>query len=1053
MVVPARFGASGWVAFAFCVLLTLTHVRAQVFTEIAEQIDAFSGATIDTSELQLVEKLTRGNTRGVSEKERFGAAVAVDGDTMVVGMPHEENARNIRGAVYVYGRDVPGDRTSTWNLLQILEAPDGVEGDYFAGSLDIDGDTLVVGASYDGQEEVTVDTGTTIENVFGSVYVFTRSIPGDAASLFSFFANIPNPLRFDSDNFGNDVAVDGDLIVIGAPGKQVTDDGTQVPSNLSGNDPTDDIGAVYVYARRTADDPTSQFMLLDRLEVADRVNYAGAMFGTKVAIDGDTIVASIANDVYNAAIERCVLAYLFVRTNPGEVHSRWEYKTYLGLDSCPTVDDGNGGSRYDHLGHVKPIAIDRDTVVVGAPNHWAETADGSGGTAVRNSAGMAYVFTRDTAGDANSMWSHGLNLRSEIVYEDNDAGKEKFDGNNTNDYFGDSVAIDGEYIVVGAPYKDAHETWLSGSTASNTSDVDQGAVYVFHRSSTTDLTAFILTARFHVVDTDEEEYFGTAVAIDGDVVVVGGDNDIGENLGAVYVFALPYVADEIEVDDTDANAGTPSHPSGPVNNTNATGPAGPSPKGKKSFSQNIELMLSTIISAMIAAPITVLAICAFFFKPWLRRKLLEAGWKNLADTIVPDWKYDVRLIKVEMDKLKDHIAEQSFPRLTNVKPIIRADELKLPPVKDGDVGDSFKIGNPAVGTMTTAVFKGQTVAVNSMFPGGMAVGVPSKVSGAIKKEVATLATLNHPNLRMVKGAVPEKGVVVMEHCKGGSVKEKLLDEEGGGMDKYKTTSVALGAANGLAYLEREGIVHGDMSVDSLHLDENGSAKLGDFGFQQTKKNIEKATSSRSWFGSSTKNLATVAAAKEESPETPGPVNESFDGVDRSFDWSTPINTSLSSWEMFWRGSVWVSNRILPTGPGAVTEGSDDKDPEAEAEKAAWMAPELLKKGKKAKKTPASDVYALGMTLWQLYERRKPYGDATAYEIKVRVLSGERPEFKSSSVPFKIKGIVECCLKEKAKARPAATEVSFMIQEASKEMKQPTRVIDKGVVKHEQRFKA
>ena len=117
-----------------------------------------------------------------------------------------------------------------------------------------------------------------------------------------------------------------------------------------------------------------------------------------------------------------------------------------------------------------------------------------------------------------------------------------------------------------------------------------------------------------------------------------------------------------------------------------------------------------------------------------------------------------------------------------------------------------------------------------------------------------------------------------------------------------------------------------------------------------------------------------------------------------------------------------------------------------------MAPELLKKGKKAKKTPASDVYALGMTLWQLYERRKPYGDATAYEIKVRVLGGERPEFKSNSVPFKIKGIVECCLKEKAKARPAATEVSFMIQEAAKEMKKPaTKLVDKGIVKHEKKF--
>jgi hypothetical protein len=56
------------------------------------------------------------------------------------------------------------------------------------------------------------------------------------------------------------------------------------------------------------------------------------------------------------------------------------------------------------------------------------------------------------------------------------------------------------------------------------------------------------------------------------------------------------------------------------------------------------------------------------------------------------------------------------------------------------------------------------------------------------------------------------------------------------------------------------------------------------------------------------------------------------------------------------------------------------------------------------------------------------------------------------VPFKIKGIVECCLKEKAKARPAATEVSFMIQEAAKEMKKPaTKLVDKGIVKHEKKF--
>ena len=385
--------------------------------------------------------------------------------------------------------------------------------------------------------------------------------------------------------------------------------------------------------------------------------------------------------------------------------------------------------------------------------------------------------------------------------------------------------------------------------------------------------------------------------------------------------------------------------------------------------------------------------------------------------------------------------EHSYPRLTNVRSVIRADELKLPPVSGtalgisqiqalfylsagdclsihrpiqdvdhfsftiagADVSDSYKIGKPAVGTMTTGVFQGKTVAVNSMFPGGLAIGVPSKVSGSLKKEVATLATLNHPNLRLVKGAVPEKGVVVLEHCAGGSVKEKLLDEEGGGMDAFKTTAVALGAANGLAYLEREKIVHGDVTVDSIHLDANGDAKLGDFGFQQTKKNIERETSKKSFFGFGSSK---AASAKSVSA---GAVVESF-GV--SFDDDTTDTTD--SWTTFWRNSAWRGRRVAPSlgaGPGPVCEKTD-KDPEEEAEKAAWMAPELLKKGKKAKKTPASDVYALGITLWQLYERRKPYGDCSAYEIKIRVLQGERPEFRSSSVPFKIKGIVECCLKEK-----------------------------------------
>jgi serine/threonine protein kinase len=373
------------------------------------------------------------------------------------------------------------------------------------------------------------------------------------------------------------------------------------------------------------------------------------------------------------------------------------------------------------------------------------------------------------------------------------------------------------------------------------------------------------------------------------------------------------------------------------------------------------------------------------------------------------------------------------------------------------------------------------------------------------------------------------------------------------MSAYDITAVAVGAAHGLAYLEREKIVHGDFSADSIHLDEKGAAKIGDFGFQDTKKNIEKANASSFWFAKravANQNQVTpeptnpaelssdpradaaatsiqaahrgavarktVAVMRDPAAQAAattiqaahrgaqarkdvakmrdggggdggGPVSESFvssgygardadrvhsNGRSRRMhanareaqDATETLSEGEGERNLFEAavaGAVrWAGfglGRVAPAAAasnraGAVCEGKEAKNEEEEAEKAAWMAPELLKKGKKAKKTPASDVYALGMTLWQLYERRKPYGDATAYEIKVRVLGGERPEFKSSSVPFKIKGIVECCLKEKPKARPAATEVSFMIQEAAKEMKKPaTKLVDKGIVKHEKKF--
>jgi hypothetical protein len=57
----------------------------------------------------------------------------------------------------------------------------------------------------------------------------------------------------------------------------------------------------------------------------------------------------------------------------------------------------------------------------------------------------------------------------------------------TNDFFGTSVAVSGETVVVGAYYEDSNQTTIiNGNTASaDNSAADAGAAYVFTRSGTT----------------------------------------------------------------------------------------------------------------------------------------------------------------------------------------------------------------------------------------------------------------------------------------------------------------------------------------------------------------------------------------------------------------------------------------------------------------------------------------------------------------------------------------------------------------------------------------
>jgi hypothetical protein len=79
----------------------------------------------------------------VSDGDRFGGSVALDGDTAVVGAIWDDDQGDDSGAAYVFIRAGGG-----WTQQAKLLPGDGAAGDLF-GVVALDGDTALIGASYD----------------------------------------------------------------------------------------------------------------------------------------------------------------------------------------------------------------------------------------------------------------------------------------------------------------------------------------------------------------------------------------------------------------------------------------------------------------------------------------------------------------------------------------------------------------------------------------------------------------------------------------------------------------------------------------------------------------------------------------------------------------------------------------------------------------------------------------------------------------------------------------------------------------------------------------
>jgi len=276
------------------------------------------------------------------------------------------------GAAYVVVRDASGE----WTEQAYLKASNAESQDTFGIGVDIDGDTIVVGASGERSVVVGDETDNMAINV-GAAYVFVRS-----GATWTQQAYLKASNAGDRDMFGTRVGVSGDTVVVGAWGERSA---AQTIDGDGMDDTAERAGAAYVFVRDASGSWTQQaYLKAANAEAQDA-------FGFDVAIEDDTIVVGAwledsstqtpdADPMDNMA-ENSGAGYVFVRDASGV----WTQQAYLKA-SNPEESDFFGFG----------VAIDGDLLGFGAffEASGFGTIDMNQGDNSAPGAGAVYVIER-----------------------------------------------------------------------------------------------------------------------------------------------------------------------------------------------------------------------------------------------------------------------------------------------------------------------------------------------------------------------------------------------------------------------------------------------------------------------------------------------------------------------------------------------------------------------------------------------------------------------------------------------------------------------------------
>lgn len=339
----------------------------------------------------------------------------------------------------------------------------------------------------------------TITTTESQIAIGTDGFPQNQIAKFK----ADNPTNYT--RFGGAVSIDGDMAVVG---------------HIGDKDNGDYAGAAYILKY-----DGSNWNKVQKIKPSD--GSASSSFGSSVAIQGNTIV--VGADKENSA----GAAYIFTYNG-----STWSQQAKLKSSDIET-NDVFGIS----------VGISDNKVIVGAY--------GEDSTVAYSNVGAAYVFAYNGTnwnqeakllandGTDSDWFGEKVDIEGNTAIisarGDKDNGSSsgaayvfKYDGTNwiqqdkitpigaeSGDYFGAEVAIKDSTILVGA-------------RSANTASSNGGAVYIFSYNGSNWAQDFELTAS----DSESSDYFGSAIAMEGNTILVGAyrEDEAGDKAGAVYVY-------------------------------------------------------------------------------------------------------------------------------------------------------------------------------------------------------------------------------------------------------------------------------------------------------------------------------------------------------------------------------------------------------------------------------------------------------------------------------------------------------------------------------------